>query len=241
VYSTDLAYIHDVGFSDFANGVAPDVMKVLRANGITDGKIVDVGCGSGTLARHLARAGYEVIGFDISRAMIRLARTNVPDARFGVRSLLVARLPRCAAVLAMGEVITYVPAAAGRVALPRPLRDFFARVHASLQPGGLFMFDFIESGAARTYPAKTRRGSDWVLAAQAQLDRSGRSLRRRIVTIRKLAHGHRHTQELHRVRIYQRSAVADALAGAGFRSKMSRSYGRYRLLPGSVAVVAHKR
>ena len=35
-------------------------------------------------------------------------------------------------------------------------------------------------------------------------------------------------------------AVAAALAGAGFTARMSRSYGRHRLLAGDVAVIAKR-
>jgi SAM-dependent methyltransferase len=37
------------------------------------GELLDLGCGSGELARHLARAGYRVIGCDIAPAMLRQA------------------------------------------------------------------------------------------------------------------------------------------------------------------------
>jgi hypothetical protein len=133
-----------------------------------------------------------------------------------------------------------VPASNTGAALPRALREFFARVHAALVKGGVFMFDFIESGTRRTYSTVSQSGRDWALASQAQLDRSGRVLTRRMVSIRNVGRQFRRSQEIHVVRIHSRRAVARALADAGFSSRMSRSYGRYRLLPGGVAVVATK-
>src|SRR5205807_5497057 len=50
VYSTDLAYVHDAGFSDFARRAVPELVKILSRHGIRRGLIVDVGCGSGALA-----------------------------------------------------------------------------------------------------------------------------------------------------------------------------------------------
>jgi len=255
LYSTDLAYIHDAGFGDFAARAAPEVIRILRRHGIrpraerfrgTTGsgrarRVVEVGCGSGTLARHLVDAGYDVVGLDISPAMIRLAREKVPEATFRVASLTKARMPRCDAVVAIGEVVTYVPASGGGTGVPPALRKFFSRVHEALEPGGLFIFDFIERGVWRTYPAKIHSGGDWVIAAHAELDAAGQILTRRMVAIRKVGRQYRRTQESHRVRIYKRRAVANALAGAGFTARMSRSYGRYRLLPGDVAVIATRR
>lgn len=77
-YQEDLAYIHDVGFDFYARGVAPELLKILRRHGIRKGLVVDLGCGSGIWARELTDAGYEVLGVDISGAMIRLARKKRP-------------------------------------------------------------------------------------------------------------------------------------------------------------------
>jgi len=46
------------------------------------GHILDVGCGSGSpIARHLLDRGYRITGVDASREMLRLARTNCPEAQ----------------------------------------------------------------------------------------------------------------------------------------------------------------
>src|SRR5262245_4301991 len=93
-YDQDLAYIHDVGFAGFANGSAPGLLGILRAAGIGDGLVVDLGCGSGIWARHLTDAGYDVIGVDISKAMIKFARRRAPRAEFHIESFVRFELPR---------------------------------------------------------------------------------------------------------------------------------------------------
>ena len=232
LYATDLAYIHHAGFGDFARRAAPELIRILRAHGIRNGLIVEAGCGSGILARRLTDAGYDVFGFDQSAAMIRLARRHAPAARFRVASLTHVSIPPCRAVLATGEIVTYVPGG---------VPAFFRRVHAALQPRGLFIFDFIESARRRTYPSKTLHGDGWSLVARADLSASGRILTRRLAMLRRIGHRHRRSRETHRVRIYGKEEMAQALADAGFAVRMRRSYGRYRLLPGSVAVIAGKR
>ena len=247
MFSTDLAYVHDAGFGAFAEGAAPEIVRILRRHGIAAGRsarrqprIVEVGCGSGTLARLLIDCGYDVLGFDISAAMLQLARRKVPEATFRRQSLTDLRVPRCAAVVAIGEVIDYVPAGASKAGLPASLRRFFARAHDALEPGGLLIFDFIESAAKRTYQAKSKAGPDWVIAAHAELDDAGRTLTRRLVTIRRIGRQFRRSQESHGVRIYPRREVGEALAAAGFTTRMSRAYGRYGLMSGDVAVIASK-
>jgi SAM-dependent methyltransferase len=234
-YSTDLAYIHDAGFSQFAHRAAPEVIRILRQHGIRRGLIMDIGCGAAPLAGPLVEAGYEVIGVDRSPAMIRLARTRVPMARFRVGSLTTGRLPRCDAAIALNEVINYVPRHRAS-----PLRAFFARVYAALRPGGVLLFDFMASAEGRTYPAKSRAGHDWAIVVRASFNGAKSVLTREITTFRKIGRDYRRTHETHHVTIYAAEDVRDLLAGAGFRVTMRRSYGRLRLLPGDLAVIAQK-
>jgi len=236
LYSNDLAYIHDAGFGRFADRAAPELLRILRRHGITPTRtrptVIDIGCGSGILAAHLASAGYDVLGIDRSAAMIRLARAKAPRARFRVASLVDAALPHSSAVIAIGEIVSYVPGG-----LP-VLRRFFRRVRAALAPGGVFVFDFIESAARRTFPPRRFGGPDWALVASATADGSGRILTRRMVTFRKIGGEFRRSREVHRVRIYSRDEIGAALGAAGLAYEMRRSIGRLPLMAGDVAVVA---
>ena len=83
-YRNDLAYIHDAGFGQIARAAAPVLLDALRRQGTVRGLVVDLGCGSGILARDVVDAGYEVLGIDISQAMIALARGG---CRAGVSAL----------------------------------------------------------------------------------------------------------------------------------------------------------
>ncbi len=106
-YGEDLAYIHDVGFGDYALQSAPGILEILdRSVKTREGLVVDLGCGSGLWANELTKARYRVLGIDISEAMIAIARSRTPDAEFRVGSLFEAELPRCDAVTSIGEVFT---------------------------------------------------------------------------------------------------------------------------------------
>ena len=231
MYSTDLAYIHDVGFGDFARKAAPELIRILRTHGIRSGRIVEVGSGSGILARRLVDAGYDVIGIDRSPDMITLARAKAPEATFRRGSLTRTNIPRCEAVIAIGEVVSYVSTS---------LRPFFTRVYASLERGGVFIFDFIESAERRTYAAKSFEGTDWALIIRATVDDGGGTLTRRMTLLRNVGGKYRRTHETHHVRLRNCGDVRDALRDAGFSVTLRRSYGRYRLMPGDIAVIARK-
>src|SRR5215212_12001244 len=142
-YGEDLAYIHDVGHAEFALGTAPSILEILDRNGIHDGLVVDLGCGSGLWARELVDAGYRVLGIDISEAMIELSRNRVPEAEFSVGSLFEVEIPRCRAVTAVSEVHNYIFDAESE---ERGLGRRFRRVHDALLPGGVFVFDVLGPG-----------------------------------------------------------------------------------------------
>ena len=107
-YKEALAYIHDVGHGDFALGAAPGILEIFARNGMRGGLVVDLGCGSGLWAGELTRAGYRVLGIDISEAMVELARRRAPEAEFRVGSLFEAEIPPCVAVTATSEVLKYL-------------------------------------------------------------------------------------------------------------------------------------
>ena len=60
-YQEDLAYVHDVGSGDFAKNAASGLLELFRKRGIEQGRIIDLGCGSGIWAEKLTAAGYKVI------------------------------------------------------------------------------------------------------------------------------------------------------------------------------------
>jgi SAM-dependent methyltransferase len=234
MYKTDLAYIHDAGFGAFARHAGPAIVRMLRQAGIRRGLVVELGCGGGVVAERLTRARYDVLGLDISPAMIRRARRRAPLATFRVASLADAAIPACAAVVAVGEVVTYVPGG-----LP-VLRRFLARAHAALPPGGLLLFDFITSHRGRIYPAKTISGRGWRLVARADVDRARRILTRRMAMIRTVNGRTRRAGETHRVRIYRRDEIVRAVRRAGFSVETSRAIGQRPLIAGDVAVIARR-
>src|SRR5215212_2300357 len=142
-YKEDLAYIHDVGFGDFALKSAPGILEILGRNKIQEGLVVDLGCGSGLWAQELTRARYRVLGIDISGSMIDIARRRVPDAEFRVGSLFETEIPPCNAVTSLGECLNYLFDPDNE---SQTLVRLFRRIFSALAPGGVFVFDVAEPG-----------------------------------------------------------------------------------------------
>jgi SAM-dependent methyltransferase len=237
-YEQDLAYIHDAGFSGYALGAAPGLLATLRRDGIRNGLVVDLGCGSGRWARELTDRGYRVLGIDISRAMIELARRRAPAAAFRTGSLLKASLPRCTAVTSLGECINYVfdPGAGGR-----GRQEFFRRVHGALEPGGILIFDFATPERVPAAPEKKwMAGRDWAVLVEVSGNARRRTLLREIICFRRMGPAWRRSQETHRLRLFEPDALAMELKRIGFEVTRLEGYGRFRLLPGTAALLGRK-
>jgi SAM-dependent methyltransferase len=223
-YQADLAYIHDSAFSGFVRDAAPWLLQTLRKHGIHRGLVVDLGCGSGRWAAELLRAGYDVEGIDLSRSMIAMARRHAPRAKFRVGSLLRERIPKCAAVTALGECVNYAFDTGNSDAA---LRRLFRRVHDALQPGGLFIFDAAEPGLAAAAP--TRRwmdGKDWAILLEITEQPRARTAQRRMTIFRRVHRVYRRSEEVHPLRLYRRETIARLLEQAGFQVEVVEGYGK---------------
>ena len=236
-YKDDLAYIHDVGFGDFATNSAPGLLEILRQGGVSSGLVVDLGCGSGIWARELAGAGYDVLGVDLSAAMIDIARRRVPQGEFQIASLLKAKLPQCAAVTSLGECLNYL---FDENNTRHELRRLFRRVYAALKQGGLFIFDVAEPGRGKGPRQKHLEGPDWAVLVEVDEDARTDRLTRRITSFRKVGKLFRRDQEVHQLQLYRASEVAAELRGAGFKVRSIRGYGDQQLIEGCVGFIARK-
>ena len=236
-YKDDLAYIHDTGFGGFAKSAAPWLLEKLRTNGIDKGLVADLGCGSGIWAAELSSAGYDVLGIDISQAMIEIARKRVPEGTFRRGSLLKANIPECEAVTSLGECINYLFDKSNSIGR---LRCVFERVYSALKPGGLFVFDIAEPGRGKGPSQRHRQGKDWAVFSDTVEDPGTNRLTRRITTFRRRGKTYVRGEEVHVLQLYGRSEVADELRRAGFRVRTLRGYGEQKMLIGCVGFMARK-
>lgn len=236
-YDRDLAYIHHVGFGDFSREAAPGILSLFSRANIHAGLVVDLACGSGLWVRELQRSGYEAVGVDASTAMIALARTIAPGARFTCASLHGWELPRCDAVTCLGEGLNYLPDGSTE---PLPIGPVIQRVADALRPGGMFVFDVIVSGKAAMNYRTWRTGDDWAVLIEVAEQAGTPLLTRDMTTFRKSGTTYRRAFERHAVQVFDRTAVETLLRDAGFSVKTSRRYGDAPLPTRRLAFVACK-
>jgi SAM-dependent methyltransferase len=216
-----------VGFDFWARGAVPGVLRLLASAGIDSGLVVELGCGSGIAASMFLSAGFPVFGVDQSEAMVALARGRAPRGVFVWGSLHEVAVPRCAAVVAMGEILSYAGATDA----------LLGRVRNALSPGGLFVFDVATPG--RGGSRSWIEGDDWLVCAEAVED--GSSLTRSIVAFRSEGDGRwRRSDEVHRLELYSPAALVSALRDAGFEdvAVLEGGYGPELELPQGIAVLS---
>jgi len=101
----------------------------------TPGLLCDLGCGPGQAAAYLRACGAEVVGVDLSDAMVAQARLLHPDLRFERADL--RRLPFGGAAL-VGIVALYSLIHLPPAELPAALRE----ARRALRPGGRLLVGF---------------------------------------------------------------------------------------------------
>jgi uncharacterized protein YceH (UPF0502 family) len=104
------------------------------------GPAADVGCGPGQIAAHLAMAGADVTGFDLSPAMVDEARRRFPDLAFEVADLMDLPGNDWAAITSWYSLVHHAPSE-----LPAAV----ASMASALRPGGWLGLAMHEGVGAR--------------------------------------------------------------------------------------------
>jgi len=75
------------------------------------GRVVDLGCGPGQVARYLHERGVETIGIDLSPATVRVARRLSPDLAFETGSMLALEMgdASLAGIVAFYAIVNLTP------------------------------------------------------------------------------------------------------------------------------------
>jgi SAM-dependent methyltransferase len=233
-YRADLARVHHAGFGAHADHCAPGILALLEPVLARRGLVVELGCGSGILTRHLVDAGHRVIATDASPAMVDLARTVVPDAE-AVEVLVLpdARIPDADAVVSVGHVLCYLPdEAAVRAGLRAAAR--------AVRPGGVLALDLcdLEFGRLRSDAAPfVRVEDDWAIVTRYAAPRPERFVRDITTFVRGADGSWRRDDERHDNVLVDTAEVPALLADEGIRATVRPGFDDEPLVAGMVAVV----
>lgn len=112
---------------------------LLKEQGIEDGLVLDLGCGTGTLTRLLADYGYDMIGVDLSDEMLGIAMEQEAENPKGILYLLqdmreFELYGTVKAVVSICDSMNYMMEYEDLVQVLRLANNY-------LDPGGVFIFD----------------------------------------------------------------------------------------------------
>ena len=236
-FNKDLAYIHDVGFSDFAAQASRLILNIIPNS--TPLSILDLGCGTGVLAEILYLSGHKVVGIDISPEMIELARKRVPECKFIVSSFFTIDFPRSHVIVSTGECLNYLFDPHND---EDDLRSLFSKVYEALPGKGYFIFDLLEPGQITTNMRERyfSRGNGWYVLIEKHEDQRNHILTRHIITFRKTEDLYRKSEEIHKARLYPNQLIQDILRDIGFRVQLRRHYDNFELKKNHALYICRK-
>ena len=238
-YGHALSHIHDTGFAGVAEAAADMLISRLKASGLTRGRVTDLGCGSGILARKLLDQSYAVEGIDQSVAMLALAKSRAPEAVFRRGSLLECEIPPSIAVCAIGECLNYrFDRNNDEAALDRVLH----RVHQSLESGGIFLFDIATPDRIVKAPPKNFfQTQNWTTLVENRHSETPLMMTRKISSFIKDGEYYERGDETHHLRLIDPDTLAHRINTLGFEFEMFECYGPTPLPAGCIGFCAYKR
>ena len=124
---------------DYSTLILPRLLQTLRAFDIPRGTMLDLACGTGTLAMLMGRRRWNVWGVDGSEGMLRAARLK-PVPR-GVRIQFVRQDMRSLRLPVPVDLATSMFDSINHLPREKDLLRTFQGVSAALRDGGWFVFD----------------------------------------------------------------------------------------------------
>lgn len=116
------------------------LQEILQKEGINDGLVLDLGCGTGSMTEELAGRGYDIIGVDNSEDMLEIAMEKRQESGHDILYLMqdmqeFELYGTVRAVVSVCDSVNYVTE-------KEELEQVFRLVNNYLDPGGIFVFDF---------------------------------------------------------------------------------------------------
>jgi SAM-dependent methyltransferase len=237
-YQRDLALIHDRGYGAYADQCAPGILELLApVRERPDGLVLEVGCGSGALTRHLLAAGLRVVATDASPDMLSLARDAL-GASADLRQLALPGdpLPAADAVVSTGHVLSYLSDAAA-------IEAALAAAADALRPGGVLAVDILDLdyGSIRAGERPFAKvEADWAIITEFSAPAPDRFVRDATTFVPDGAGTWRRGHERHENVLVDTSRLPGLLAAHGVRAEVGTAFGAADLPPGLRSVTGRK-
>ena len=128
-------FMEDIPYEDWLENVC----RILSDQGIRDGLVLELGCGTGTFTELLARQGYDMIGVDSSAQMLERAMEKKDQS--GLDILYLLQDMRAFELYGTVRAAVSVCDSMNYILSEEDLEQVFASVNNYLDPEGIFIFD----------------------------------------------------------------------------------------------------
>ncbi len=214
-----LASLYDKFAYDFDYDAWADFyIKLIRSANPNAKEVCDLGCGTGSIAVRLAKAGFKVTALDLSEDMLQVASDKA--RKWGVRISFARQdmrdmsLPhKTDAIISACDCVNYLTDA-------KSVKRFLESARRALKPDGALAFD-MSSIEKLTETARTRLFAedmdDESYIWQNEFDNSTSILRMRLALFEKTSSGlYRKSEEEHVQRAHSVSEMSEWLNETGF-------------------------
>ncbi len=115
------------------------IIELLKKNNVSEGLVLDLGCGTGTMTELLAEAGYDMIGIDLSEDMLNVALDKKYESGHDI--LYLNQDMREFELYGTVNAIVSVCDSMNYILEEKELLQVFRLVNNYLDPSGVFVFD----------------------------------------------------------------------------------------------------
>ena len=134
------AKVYDLFMDNIPYGEWTEYVKELFAEeGITDGILLDLGCGTGSVTELLAKAGFDMIGIDNSEEMLEIAMEKREES--GLDILYLLQDMREFELYGTVKGVVSICDSMNYILEDEDLMEVFRLVHNYLDNEGIFIFD----------------------------------------------------------------------------------------------------
>lgn len=233
-YRRNLAMVHHLGFGGHADRCAPGVISLLEP--YRTGTVLEIGCGSGALTRHLVDSGFDVVATDASPEMLQIAARSALGADYRLLALPNDAIPAADAIVAVGHPFNYLATA-------EEVRRAIDAAVAAIRPDGLLVTDICNLAYASERQTDTTHADvhdEWAIFTRFSSPDPSTFVREITTFVR----GHDgcwdRDDEVHRNVLVDVESIAADLNDRGFETEVQPAFGTETLPAGLVVLLVRK-
>jgi SAM-dependent methyltransferase len=206
------AWFYHKFWDGWSNQIAAPLDKLMLSYVVPGGLILDICCGTGTMAAHLGQLGYRVIGVDGSDEMLSYARAKAQFANFVCADARDFQVPElCDGALSVYDSLNHIMTL-------DDLRDVFLSVRRAIKPGAPFFFDVNNeaSFSANWHGSFGKQDDECAVIAAGTYDPESKHAELAITMFRQQGGEWRRSDLVLEEHCFSDDEIREALAASGF-------------------------